>query len=37
MSDQTLKFGDIAVNKKKFHASKQVIALNSVKSGNSCF
>ena len=28
MSEQTLKFGDIAVNKKEFHASKQAIALN---------
>ena len=31
MSEQTLKFGDIVVNKKEFHASKQAIALNSVK------
>ena len=31
MSEQTLKFGDIVVNKKKVHASKQAIALNSVK------
>ena len=23
MSEQTLKFGDIVVNKKEFHASKQ--------------
>ena len=30
MSEQTLKFGDIAVNKKEFHASKQAIALNLV-------
>ena len=30
MSEQTLKFGDIVVNKKKFHASKQAIALNLV-------
>ena len=28
MSEQTLKFGDTVVNKKKFHASKQAIALN---------
>ena len=27
MSEQTLKFGDIMVNKKDFHASKQAIAL----------
>ena len=33
MSEKTLKFGDIAVNKKEFHASKQTIALNSVKIG----
>ena len=30
MSEQTLKFGDIAVNKIEFHASKQAIALNLV-------
>ena len=30
MSEQTLKFGDIVVNKKTFHASKQAIALNLV-------
>ena len=30
MSEQTLKFNDIVVNKKEFHASKQAIALNSV-------
>ena len=30
MSKQTLKFGDIVVNKKEFYASKQAIALNSV-------
>ena len=29
-SEQTLKFGDIVVNKKEFHASKQAIALNLV-------
>ena len=34
MSEQTLKFGDNVVNKKDFHASKQAIALNSVKTGN---
>ena len=33
MSEQTLKFGDIVVNKKEFHTSKQAIALNSVKTG----
>ena len=33
MSEQILKFGDIVVNKKEFHASKQAIALNSVKAG----
>ena len=30
MSEQTLKFGDIVVNKKEFHACKQAIALNLV-------
>ena len=30
MSDQTLKFGDIGVNKIKFHACKQANALNLV-------
>ena len=30
MSKQTLKFCDIVVNKKEFHASKQAIASNSV-------
>ena len=30
MSEQILKFGDIVVNKKEFHASKQAIALNLV-------
>ena len=30
MSEQALKFGDIVVNKKEFHASKQAIALNLV-------
>ena len=33
MSEKTLKFGDIVVNKKEFHACKQVIPLNSVKTG----
>ena len=33
MSEQTLTFGDIVVNRKEFHASKQAIALNSVKTG----
>ena len=28
MSELTLNFGEIAVNKKEFHASKQAIALN---------
>ena len=32
MSKQTLKFGENVVNKKDFHASKQLIALNSVES-----
>ena len=30
MSEQTLKFSDIVVNKREFHASKQVIASNLV-------
>ena len=30
MSKQTLKFGDIIVNKKEFYASRQAIALNLV-------
>ena len=30
MSERTLKFADIVVNKREFHASKQAIALNSV-------
>ena len=30
MSERTLKFGDIVVNERKFHASKQAIALNLV-------
>ena len=30
MSEQTLKFGDIVINKKKIHPSKQAIALNLV-------
>ena len=30
MSEQTLKFGDIVVNEKEFHASKQAVALNLV-------
>ena len=33
MSEQTLKFGDIVVNKREFHASKQAIALNLVDTG----
>ena len=28
MNEKTLKFGDVIVNKKEFHASKQAIALN---------
>ena len=32
MSKQTLKFGDIVVDKREFHASKQAIALNLVES-----
>ena len=32
LREQTLKFGDIVVNKKEFHASKQAIALNLVNS-----
>ena len=32
MSKQTLKFGDFAVNKKEFYASKQEIALKLVNS-----
>ena len=30
MSERTLKFNDVKVNKKEFHASKQRIALNLV-------
>ena len=30
MSERTLKFADIVVNKREFHAFKQAIALNSV-------
>ena len=30
MSEQTLKFSDIVVNKKEFHASKEAIVLNLV-------
>ena len=30
MSKQILKFGDIVVNKKEFHACEQAIALNLV-------
>ena len=30
MSEQTLKFGDIVVNKREFHASKQAVPLNLV-------
>ena len=30
MSEKTLKFGNVIVNKKEFHASKQTITLNLV-------
>ena len=30
MSEKTLKYGKIVVNKKEFHASKQPIALLSI-------
>ena len=30
MSEQTLKFRDIVINKREFYASKQAIALNLV-------
>ena len=30
MNEQTLKFNDVVVNKKEFHASKQAIALSLV-------
>ena len=30
MSEQTLEFGDIVINKKECHTSKQAIALNLV-------
>ena len=30
MSEQTLKFNDVVVDQKEFHASKQAIALNVV-------
>ena len=30
MSEKTLKFGSIIINKKELHASKQSIALNLV-------
>ena len=30
MSEQTLKFGDIVINEKELHASKQAIALNLI-------
>ena len=32
ISEQTLKFGDIVVNKREFHASKEVIALSLTNS-----
>ena len=34
MRKQTLKFSDIAVNKKEFYASKQAIPLDSVNTNN---
>ena len=34
MSKQTLKFGDIVVHKRKFHASKQAIPLNPINTNN---
>ena len=37
MSKQTLKFSDIAVNKKEFYASKQAIPLDSVNTNNIVF
>ena len=33
MSEKTLKFVDIVVNKREFHVSKQAIGLNSIKTG----
>ena len=30
MSEKTLKFGDVVINKKEFHTSKKPIALNLV-------
>ena len=30
MSDKTLRFGDVEVNKKEFHVSKQPIALDLI-------
>ena len=30
MSEQTLKFGSVVINKIEFHASKEAIALNLV-------
>ena len=33
MSEKTLKFGNVEVNKKEFHAPKQVIDLNLVETG----
>ena len=33
MSEKRLKFGDVVVNEKEFHASKQAIALNLVHTG----
>ena len=37
MSEQTSKFGDIVLNKKEFHASKQAIALNLVNTNKIAF
>ena len=33
MSEQTLKFGDILIHKKEFHAFKEVFVLNLVNTG----
>ena len=30
MSEKTLKFGNVIVNKKEFHTSKQAVVLNLV-------
>ena len=36
MSEKTLKFGNVIVNKKEFHASKQAIALSLVDRKKCC-